>query len=197
MSARDQPSLRQAAAPCLPQRVALRSILQARLGRVDGFWLVLLGTLSVVPVPGLGAVLGIAVTSVALAMWRGRTDNALPDRLGRIEVPRAWAKRVALTMRRFYRLAGGMVQRPRSARAAMSTAVVAGLMGILIFLPIPLGNLLPALSLVCLGMAATRRGRAAVLLGYVLAVLALLWTVALGCGASWLASGWFGDAVAR
>jgi hypothetical protein len=70
-------------------------------------------------------------------------------------------------------------------------------MGVLIFLPIPLGNLLPALSLVCLGLAATRRGRAAVLLGYLLAALALAWTVALACGATWLASAWWSDALAR
>jgi hypothetical protein len=53
-------------------------------------------------------------------------------------------------------------------------------MGALIFLPIPLGNVLPALALVLLGLGLAFRDGLAVLLATALAGAAVVYTAALG-----------------
>jgi hypothetical protein len=53
----------------------------------------------------------------------------------------------------------------------------------LIFLPIPLGNVLPAASVTCLGLGISHRDGLAALWSAALAVLALAYTAALAAGA--------------
>jgi hypothetical protein len=62
-------------------------------------------------------------------------------------------------------------------------------MGVLIFLPIPLGNVLPAASVTCLGLGLSHRDGMAALWSAALAVLALAYPVALAAGAwTWMVS---------
>jgi hypothetical protein len=70
----------------------------------------------------------------------------------------------------------------RSWQAAAVAALVAT-MGVLIFLPIPLGNVLPAASVTCLGLGLSRRDGVAALWSAGLAALALAYTAALAAGA--------------
>jgi len=72
----------------------------------------------------------------------------------------------------------------RSWQAAAMAALVAT-MGVEIFLPIPLGNVLPAASLTLLGMALKHRDGLATLWSLALAATALAYPFVLGAGA-WL-----------
>jgi hypothetical protein len=71
-----------------------------------------------------------------------------------------------------------------------------GLMGGVIFLPIPFGNVLPALAVALLGLGLAFRDGLAVLAATMVAVAAVAYSVALGLGAwVWVLAplaGWFG-----
>jgi hypothetical protein len=169
------------------ERVPLQCIARAYASGAAGSWLVMLGILSILPVPGIGMVLGVGITAVAMAMWRSPAAVVLPRCLARIELSRRWAQLIVQLMARLEAFVG---QPPGGRRRTRPAAPVAGWMaaiaaalGVLIFLPIPLGNVLPALALICLGLAAARADRAVLLLGLAAATLALLWPAALAYGA--------------
>jgi hypothetical protein len=71
-------------------------------------------------------------------------------------------------------------------RAARWLAPMLALMAVLIILPIPLGNVLPALSVVLLGLGLAFRDGLAVLLSLLAALLALAYALAFGFGLYWL-----------
>jgi hypothetical protein len=110
------------------------------------------------------------VALMALGLWRGQADGCLPGRVARLHLPLVWACRVLHLLANVSSLAGylgrerwtGLVEAPRRGWMALTVAT----MGLIIVLPIPLGNLLPAVSLVLLGLG-----------------LALLFTTALPFGA--------------
>ena len=164
-------------------RVTLQALFDAHGDCTRESLLVLLGVLCLFPLPGVGTVLGVGVVALAAVMRRQEGNVALPVRLARVELSGEWAQRVLEALARFHAAAArafrprleGFVQAPQG-------RVVAGFvacMGVLIALPIPLGNTLPALALICLGLGQMRRDGAAMLLASFCAVLAVLWAVAL------------------
>lgn len=171
--------------------VTLAQLAQAHGPALPGSMLVLLSVPCVLPIPGIGNVMGAALAVLALAGWHHGELGDLPGRVARVTLPARWARRVLNLLAWFYagsgrwcrvRLSGVAEMRPRS---WMSPLV--GLMGGLIFLPIPLGNVLPALALVLLGLGLAFRDGLAALAGCGVAMLALVYTVALGVGAwAWL-----------
>ena len=56
-------------------------------------------------------------------------------------------------------------------------------MGVVIFLPIPLGNVLPAIAIVLLGLGLALQDGLSVLAGWFVSLLALTYTLALVVGA--------------
>jgi hypothetical protein len=133
---------------------------------VIGTLLVLLSVPCVLPVPGVGNVLGLGLLLMALAMWRGQASHELPSRVASWQMPAHWAQRVLGLLARFYSLAGRwsrerwlhLVDGPQGWLAPK-----VALMGGLIFLPIPFGNVLPALALSLLGLGLVFRDGLAVL----------------------------------
>lgn len=154
--------------------------------------LVLLSVPCVLPVPGVGNVFGLALMLLALAMWRGQGHAPLPPRVARCELSGPWAQRVLRLLARCYALAERLARPrlaalagPRASRGLLAPKVA--LMGALIFLPIPLGNVLPALALVLLGLGMAFRDGLAVILAGVAGLAALAWTAAVGA-AAWAAT---------
>lgn len=179
--------LRQAAAALSGERVALQDLAAAHGPAAHGSLLVLLAAPCLLPLSGVATVLGLGLGLMALNLWRGQAAEGLPCRVARLELPLPWARRVLQLLASFYSLAGRLarerltriVDTPR--RAWMAATV--GAMAAIIVLPIPLGNLLPALALVLLGLGLALRDGVAVLLAAFTAVLALLFTAALLLGA--------------
>jgi hypothetical protein len=102
-------------------------------------------------------------------------------------MPLRWAKRVLHFLAVIHRFAGAVARSRLEGLAERGQrswiALTLGLMAVLIVLPIPFGNVLPAATVTLLGLGIVFRDGVAVLLGMALAVLAALFPVALGLAA--------------
>ncbi len=175
--------LRDAAAAIQDERVSMRAMAHAHGPEAQGTLLLLLAMPCLLPVPGVGTVLGLGMAALAVAMWRGHCAPCLPQRVAELELPRHWAQRVLVGLASAYALAG------RHARARMShlaisgrrsaTALAVGLMAAIVVMPIPFGNLLPAVALAFIGLGLVFRDGVAVILGLLMSGVAMVATTAL------------------
>ena len=154
---------------------------------MQGTLLVLVATPCVLPIPGIGNLLGLAMMASAGAMWRGGECSTLPERIATLELSARRARHVLKILARFYELAGRWSCQRFSHIAVVRRrswlAGKLGLMGAVIFLPIPFGNILPALAIALLGLGLVFRDGLAVLASTAVAAAALAYTIALGVGA--------------
>lgn len=170
----------------------LQFLVDAHRPQVREALLVLLGTLCLCPVPGVGTVVGTAIFAMAVMSWRGLGDASLPSRFGDFGLSRVRATRVLRTLARIHEVAERTHQpRWRALVDWLPDRVMAGaaaLMGVLIALPIPLGNFLPGLALILAGLGLLRRDGLSLLLGAGCGVLGAVWPLALGV-AAWASLG--------
>lgn len=189
--------LREAAASLPAERVSMQALAQAHGPDAQGSLLLLMAAPCLLPVPGVGTVLGLGMAALAAAMWQGRHGEPLPRRVAQLEMSRQWAQRVLGLLASTYAMAGHHARARLSHLAASGrrswTAAVIGLMAVIIALPIPFGNVLPALALMLIGLGLVFRDGIAVLLGLATSGLALLFTVGLVLTA-WL---WGSDWITR
>ncbi len=172
----------------------MRAMMQAHGPEAQGTLLLLLAMPCLLPVPGVGTVLGLGMASLAVAMWRGQCAICLPGRVAELELPPYWAQRVLVGLASAYALAG------RHARARMShlavsgrrsrIAIAVGLMAVIIVMPIPFGNLLPALALVLIGLGLVFRDGRAVIGGLLMSGVALVATTGFLLALWFLGSSW-------
>ena len=161
----------------------MQTLAQAHGHAAHGTLLLLMAVPCLLPVPGVGTVLGLGMAALAAAMWRGHSSACLPQRAAELEHSRRWAQRVLGLIASAYSMAG------RFARARLShlasadrrswTAVAIGLMAVIVVLPIPFGNLLPALAMMLIGLGLVFRDGVAVVFGLAMAGLALFVTAGL------------------
>lgn len=152
-----------------------------------GSLLILLALPCLLPIPGVGNVMGAALVLLAWAQWRGRSRRPLPPAVAQLTLSPTWTRRLLMLMARFH----GLVERWSRARLpwladpqdAGWLAPKVALMGAIIFLPLPLGNVLPALALLLLGAGLAGRDGLAVGLALLVAALALAYTAAIGLAA--------------
>ena len=190
--------LRDAAAAIRDERVSMRAMAQAHGPEAHGTLLLLLAMPCLLPVPGVGMVLGVRMAALAVTMWRGHCAPCLPQRVAELELPRHWAQRVLVGLASACALAGRRA-RARLSHLAISgrrsaTALAVGLMAGIVVMPIPFGNLLPALALVLIGLGLVFRDGLAVILGLLMSGLALVATTGLlllawAWGSEWIL-GW-------
>ena len=155
--------------------------------------MILLSLPCVLPVPGIGNVMGLALMGVAMLIWRSGNAGAIArpalaqsfslDATRQAQLKR-WLERLEQWSGHWCRpRLQPLIQVPaRSWQAAVASALVAT-MGMEIFLPIPLGNVLPAAALTLLGLAWTHRDGLAALWSLVLAAVALAYPLMLALGA--------------
>ena len=187
--------LREAAATLSEERVSMGSLAQAHGPAAHGTLLLLMTGPCLLPVPGVGTVLGVGMAALAIAMWRGHSCEALPTKGAELELSRHWAQRVLGILASIYATAG------RFAKARMShlaspgrrsgTSAAIGLMALLVVLPIPFGNFLPSLATMLIALGLVFRDGIAILLGHITAGLALFATGGLALmawtwGGEWL-----------
>ncbi len=173
------------------QPVTLGTLAQAHGPALPGSLLVLVSAPCALPIPGIGNVLGVTMIVMALAMWCGRDWAVLPARVARLEISARAAQRVLRLLARIYRLAGRWARErlchltvlPRRTWVAPKVA----LMGVVIFLPLPFGNVLPALAVVVLGVGIVFRDGLAVLSAAGLAMASVAYATAVAAGAwAWI-----------
>lgn len=172
--------LRDAAAALPCGSVSLLSLARVHGPSAPGSLLLLLAAPCLLPVPGLGTLLGLGMIAMAIEMWRGDATHCLPGRVAEVEMSRSWAQRVLRLLASIHEVAG------RFAKARLShlvpvgrrswLAATVGLMALVIVLPIPFGNVLPALAMTFIGVGLVFRDGVAIVLGFATASLALLLT---------------------
>ena len=168
--------LRDAAAAFRDERVSMRDLAQAHGPEAHGTLLLLLAMPCLLPVPGVGTVLGMGMAALAVAMWRGHCAPCLPQRVAELELPRHWAQRVLVGLASAYAVAGrhakARLSHLASAGRRSGIAIAVGLMAAIVVMPIPFGNVLPALALSFIGLGLVFRDGVAVLLGLLLSGVA-------------------------
>ncbi len=176
--------LRAAAQRWHGQPVSLRRIASLHGRSAHGALLVLLAVPCLLPLPGAGTVLSFGIAAFAWMMWRGRARLVLPWRVGRMRLPPEPARRTLNALAWLYARAGRF---SRARLCAMAhhrqrwwMAPVVALMSLLIFLPIPFGNVLPALALALLGVGLMFRDGVVVLAGVSVGALAVIAMALLG-----------------
>lgn len=189
--------LRAAAAGLQGDRVSLGTLADAHGPSAQGTLLVLTALPCMLPLPGTGTVLGTGLAVLSLAMWRGHDVSRLPPRVAAYEMPRAAAQRVLTLAASFYGFAG-RVARERWPHHGSSghpawLAPALALMALLIILPIPFGNVLPALSVIAFGLGLVFRDGWLTIAGVVLAILAVGFAAGLAVGTWYLGAAWLGD----
>lgn len=187
--------LREAAATLPAERVSLQTLAHAHGPAAHGTWLLLMAVPCLLPVPGVGTVLGLGMVALAVAMWRGQSAVCLPRRVAELELSSHWAQRV-LGMLAFSYDVAGRVARARLSHLALAegrswTAAAIGLMALIVVMPIPFGNVLPAVALMLIGLGLVFRDGVAVVLGLAMAALAMCVTagvmlMAWAWGLEWL-----------
>lgn len=186
--------LKAAADAIAGERVSMQTLAEAHGPAAQGTWLLMMAVPCLLPVPGVGTVLGMGLLALAVTMWRGQCADGLPARVATLEMSSTWARRVLKFLASAYGLAG-RVARERLGPLAQADergwlAATVAVMAVLLVLPIPFGNLLPALALMLLGLGRVFRDGLLVALGLGTAALALASTVSLGL----LAWHWVGAA---
>lgn len=147
-----------------------------------GLALLLLTLPTLLPIPGpIGMTFGTLIALVAVQMIVGGERVWLPDALRRRPVPAAilrkaiaaalpWFARAerSLRERRLPRLVG------RRAQALLGLPILC--LGLALVLPIPFGNVAPAVAVIVLALGLMARDGLAVLVALGLAALAIAWT---------------------
>lgn len=173
------------------QPITLGALAQAHGPALPGSLLVLVSAPCALPIPGVGNVLGVTMMVMALAMWRGQDWAVLPSRVARLEISARAARWVLLLLAHVYRLAGRW-SRERLCRLTVLqrrtwVAPMLALMGVVIFLPLPFGNVLPALAIVVLGVGMAFRDGLAVVSSVGMALMSVAYAAAMAAGAwAWI-----------
>jgi hypothetical protein len=134
-----------------------------------------------VSIPGMSPPFGALILLICLSLLSGGPLR-LPRRLARLRVKQAHMRLIAdkagAMLRRLEawskpRLAAMTATRPL--RAAHTVAVAASTVGMMLPLPLPLSNAIPAYAIVCLALGLLRRDGALVLAGYSLLAATILY----------------------
>lgn len=149
--------------------------LRARAAAPDGAWrltvaellalpgpqslpsvLLVSASLTLLPVAGAGTVLSFLLWWVAWAWWQGHEHLPVPRRALDLSLGETWGRRCLHGLAWVYEQAGRRMK-PRWAPWAhhltrRGWGLWVSLMAALIFLPLPLGNVLPAISLMLLAL---------------------------------------------
>lgn len=140
--------------------------------------LLVLSMTTVLPVAGVGTVLSFAIFALAWRWAFQKETTTVPQRLGSLTLNPVWTGRCLRGLAWTYAQANRWLK-PRwhvltHDRARPGWALWIALMGFVIFLPIPFGNVLPSLSLVCLCLGWMFRDGVALVLSTVFGVAALV-----------------------
>jgi hypothetical protein len=171
--------------------VPLKTLLDAHGNAALATVMIVLAVPAMIPIPGVpvGMVMSFGLFAVALAMLFGAEKVPLPRRLAAVTFSRNVARHILHRLAWLYAWTARHA-RPRLAWLAGPTArrwlgVFVAAMAVLIFLPIPLGNIVPGAALVMLSLALIFADGLAVLISLALGGVAFGYLAALGTGAFW------------
>ncbi len=166
-------------------RVSIGAMIDA-FGKAGlGLTILMLALPSFIPIPGLptGVVFGTALAILSLQVMIGADKLLLPGWIRRFSLPREpvvkggawiapWFLKVEWILRPRLSILSG-----RTAQLVLALPIF--IHAVMILLPIPLGNQLPALAVIAFAFGLIERDGFAILAGAVLSVIALAWNGAI------------------
>jgi hypothetical protein len=169
-------------------RITVGEIVEALGDRAFGAIMLIFAAPNAFPVsiPGTSAITAVPICIAALQLTLGRRVLRLPGLVAARSLARADFATLVGRMLPWIRWAERRV-RPAwlpcvSPLAERIAGGVVLLLGVVLFLPLPLGNLLPGIAVALIGLGVMERDGRAVLLGYVVAVISLLVVAAVMLG---------------
>nr|WP_268995491.1 exopolysaccharide biosynthesis protein [Microvirga roseola] len=175
----------------LPSDPRVRDLVAVFGERASGLLLAAIAIPAIIPVPGvpLGAVFGTVLVIVACRMVTAGEEFSLPEWLAQMRLKPSAVRMLAHQGPGILQKFEGRIK-PRAGLlttgpAKPMLALVMVLMGILIALPIPFGNILPGFAVILMGLGLAARDGLAILSALALAFLATGTSVALGWAAVW------------
>ena len=166
------------------QKLSLQDLLRLHGESSLAVLLMLLAVVSVLPVAGAGTLMSFGMWAVAWSWVRERETLSLPPRLGTLSLNERWSGRCLHGLAWMYE-SSQRFMRPRwtwlshAGTRAWWGAWIA-LMGLVIFVPLPLGNVLPSLSLVLLSLGWMFRDGLALLLSTLTGLAGVVYGVSMG-----------------
>jgi hypothetical protein len=187
--------LRAAAAALHNQPLSLQQLFRLHGRAGPGALLVVLAVPCLLPLPGAGVFMSIGMAMVAWMIWRYYPRLIMPRKLGRFQLSPPMARRALHTLAWLYEKASGVM------RARMGwwmqpghrvwLAPFVAVMALVIFLPIPFGNVVPAAALLLIGLGLVFEDGLALLAGAALGVAVMLVLAGLvGSAAHWAPELW-------
>ncbi len=161
------------------RKVAVRDILEAFGNRAFGGLIFVFAAPLILPMPpGVSAVLGAPLLFIAAQWMVGRSTLWLPESVLDRTVSMA-------DFRKLLRRAGPYMEKlERRLRPRLTfllnpvgdrlVGAICFLLALIVFLPIPFGNMLPSLAIAAFGIGAVERDGIAVIVGWVTAILSVL-----------------------
>jgi hypothetical protein len=172
------------AGPTGPGRLSLADLLRLHGDDSAAVLLMVTAMACVTPVAGVGMLLAGVIFAIAWRWHRGAHAGMLPERLGRMTLSEAWSRRILHGFAWIYATADRCLAARMTLLCHRGThggwRLWIATMALLIALPLPLGNLLPALSLVLLALGWMFRDGLALLLSAVVGLGAIGFAVAMG-----------------
>jgi hypothetical protein len=187
--------LRAAATALQDQPMSLQQLFRLHGRAGPGALLVVLAVPCLLPVPGAGVFMSLGMAMVAWMIWRYYPRLVMPRKVGRFQLSAPMARRALNTLAWLYEKAS-LIMRARQRwwmqpghRVWLAPFVAA--MALVIFLPIPFGNVVPAAALLLIGLGLVFEDGLAVLAGVALglALMAVLAGLA-GGAAHWAPALW-------
>ena len=128
-------------------------------------------------IPGLSSVCAVPLLILALQLMAGRAEPALPGWVTARSMPTAAFRRLMAYVVPWLARAERLV-RPRAAIAVSgagerAAGAAVAILAVVLVLPIPFGNLLPAIAIALFGLAIVERDGLAALAGHGVAVVSL------------------------
>jgi len=187
--------LRAAATALQDQPMSLQQLFRLHGRAGPGALLVVLAVPCLLPVPGAGVFMSLGMAMVAWMIWRYYPRLVMPRKVGRFQLSAPMARRALNTLAWLYEKAS-LIMRARQRwwmqpghRVWLAPFVAT--MALVIFLPIPFGNVVPAAALLLIGLGLVFEDGLAVLAGVALglALMAVLAGLA-GGAAHWAPALW-------
>lgn len=173
-------------APATPDaRISLGHLIEGFGNRAFGALLFLFAVPVALPIaiPGISAVLGAPLLFLSWQLMRGREQPWLPDVMRSRSFRRAdfarMLQRVLPSIRRVERLVGPRLLWLTNRHGERVIGFLAFSLAIILFLPIPFGNTVPALAIAMLALAVLERDGIAAIVGTLvgLAGIGIVWGV--------------------
>ena len=167
------------------ERVSIGAVIDALGPSGLGITILLLALPSFLPIPGVptGFVFGTALAALSVQVLIGARQLMLPRFVRRFSMPRGPVVRsgaaIAPWFERIERLLEPRLEILAGRRAQLLLALPIFIHAVMILLPIPLGNQLPALAVIAFAFGFIERDGFAVIAGMVLSVVAVAWNTAI------------------